>query len=375
MTRSAWLLTAVIALAAAAGGWLYFNFERVPERELVGYQGEAARNPLLALTRLLERMGSSVRPMARITDLDSLDPGTTLIIARGRRGITRQRAERLLAWARAGGHLIVEAERPRDRDVLLDALQVTRRDSSAKPGKTPAEIELPHVDKRMRVQIDTSIELADREKRARNTKADGVATPVLHFALQRGRGTVLPSFAFMRNDSIGQHDHATFAWALVQFMPSTSSVVIAPRFERPSLIAWLAREARAPLFAGAALLALWLWRVSVRFGPLEPERMRERRRLLDHLRASGHFLWSAGAGPRLLAAAREACLQRIARTRPGLADLPPAERRMRFAALTQLEPAEVEEALTADALHAHEFTRAVRALQRIEEKLTRRVGG
>jgi hypothetical protein len=139
-------------------------------------------------------------------------------------------------------------------------------------------------------------------------------------------------------------------------------------------VTWLAREARGAVIAALALLALWLWRVSRRFGPLEPPHEPRRRRLLDHLRASGHFQWAAGSAPALLAAAREACLAKVARSRPALADMAPVERSAALADLTQLPRAEIEHALEGAATTPRAFTAAVSTLQQIEGKLTRPVG-
>jgi hypothetical protein len=185
-----------------------------------------------------------------------------------------------------------------------------------------------------------------------------------------GQATVLSSFDFMRNANIGEHDHAALAWGVVRLMPDTQRVVIAPRLEQLSLARWFRENALGATFAAAALVALWLWRVGRRFGPVQPPHEPRRRRLLDHLRASGHFQWSVASASTLLAAAREACLAKIARTRPGVADLPPPERSERLAELTRLPREEIEHALAGDATSQRAFTAAVSTLQQIEDKLT-----
>jgi hypothetical protein len=130
-----------------------------------------------------------------------------------------------------------------------------------------------------------------------------------------------------------------------------------------------------PAIAGAGvLLALWLVRKVRRFGPIVPQQETGRRRLLDHLRASGRFEWSAHAAPRLLAAAREACLANIAKARPALAGIPPQERAARFASLTGLPDTDVELAFTGEAATPRSFVLAIQTLQAIEEKLARRAG-
>ncbi len=361
------------ALIVAGAVWFYSHFERVTEREHVGFQGEAARNPLLALTRLFERMGVNARSAQRVEELGAVEPSATIILPAGRLGYSSTRVERLIRWVGDGGHLIVEAERPEAADAVLDKLEVSRTEGAVAFREKPAEVSLPGT-RRLRAQLVRSIELADREpQRTRHVSKDGHGTHVLHFGHGRGRVTVLPSIAFMANDAIDKNDHADLAWRLVQLASETTTVVLAPRLGRLSLWKWLEREARAPLLAAFALVIVWAWRAAARFGPVEPEPTRERRRLLDHLRASGRFLWRAGEASRLLATARETCLHRIARTRPALADLPPAERAERLAKLTGLELRDVHQAFGSEPATPASFTAAVSTLQQIEVKLTRKL--
>jgi hypothetical protein len=369
--RRLWIVFALILVAGGAG-WVYFNVERVTDRVHVGFQGEAARNPMLALERLVERMGVEARSVESFRDLDSIPDGATLILAGERAGMTVQRAARLAHWVADGGHLIVEAEDAAGRDPLLTALGIGRRAAKTPTEKSPVEIRLPGAGTALKVAMYSAMEIVDLGRRSAYAVDQRGATLLLDLTQGRGRVTVLPSLAFVKNSLIGDHDHAAFAWGLIQLKPQPGLVLIAPRMEPPSVLTWLVREALAPLVAAAALLTLCLWRAAIRFGPVQPPAEPQRRRLLDHLRASGHFLWSATAHARLLAAAREVCLQRIARSRPALVGLPPAERTVRFAALAELSADEVEHALTGTASTPRAFTAAVRTLQHIEEKLTRR---
>ena len=70
-----------------------------------------------------------------------------------------------------------------------------------------------------------------------------------------------------------------------------------------------------------------------RFGPVAPDAPPGRRRLLDHLRASGRYYWTQGLRSRLVVAARDAALRRIARAQPDFAAAPQAERVARLASL------------------------------------------
>jgi hypothetical protein len=371
VTRHTWsILIGAVALAIAV--WCYFNFERVTEREYVGYSGEAARNPLLALQRLSERMGVRASTLSDAAELDAVPADSTLVLARGRHGMTPSRVARLLRWIEGGGYLVVEAEGVGGHDLLLDTLGVAREEAPSSGG-TPS-LKLPGSPREYRVEL-SAMKLS-RAAASSLVLREGPETSLLQFHQGRGSVTVLPTFRFMRNDHIGELDNAAFAWAVLGLGAGRSKplshVLIAPRFERPSMLAWLAREALPALAASGALLLLWLARAARRFGPVVPQQESARRRLLDHLRASGRFQWSAHAAPRLLAAAREGCLANIAKARPALADLDPVRRSARFAELTGLAQSEVELALDGDAHTPRSFVAAVQTLQIIEEKLARR---
>jgi hypothetical protein len=105
---------------------------------------------------------------------------------------------------------------------------------------------------------------------------------------------------------------------------------------------------------------------------VRPDPPPARRRLLDHLRASGRFFWVQGLRGRLLAAARDAALRRITRAQPDFAQAGQAERTARVAALAQIPPAEAQRFMSAGAnLPGAEFIRAMHTAQRIHGALER----
>ena len=197
--------------------------------------------------------------------------------------------------------------------------------------KAPAMVDLHGV---------VSLETSDAWFRAENKSGAWLLT------LRFGDGfvTALSDLDYLSNDAIGNLDHAQFLWDLVRLrefaQPTGANAVAGAKagtadrqpvwfFNRPgklSLIDWLAKNAWAPLTGGAVALLLWLWRVIPRFGPVLPDPERARRSLLDHLRASGRFLWSNGRATRLLESSREACLRRVSRSLPHFRTASPSER-------------------------------------------------
>lgn len=347
--RLVWL--GVIALVALATTWFLTTFDRVPVTERVPPSGEARLRDFLAAERFAERMGLRARELRSLPELDRLSPGI-LVVPNRRQSIDAARSSRLLAWAQAGNHLVVEAEFVGVDDPLLDALQV-KRTGNAKPQATPMfpdrlSLEAP--------AVKPSLQIGDK---------------LLSFPRGKGRVTVATSLAFARNRLIGQPGNVELLWRVMQLTPASElQVFFHP--ERLSLSGFLLEHAPLALIAAALLLALWLWHIGPRFGPIVPDAPPARRRLLDHLRASGRYFWAQGLRARLVLAARDAALRRIARSQPDFAHAAESERQARLAALAGIAPEEARQFLAAGgAMRGHDFIRMVQRAQRVHRALER----
>jgi hypothetical protein len=190
-------------------------------------------------------------------------------------------------------------------------------------------------------------------------------------SLTRGRGavTVVSSLLFARNRSIGTSDHAEFLWHLFSMTPARELVVYwSPG--RLSLWTFLKANAAPALAACGALLFLWLWSIMPRFGPVAPDAPPGRRRLLDHLRASGRYYWTKGLRSRLVLAARDAALRRIGRAQPDFATATDRERAARLASLTSIAPEEAQKFLSAaGTMRGADFIKLTQHAQRVHSAL------
>lgn len=381
MSRQILFALLVVVLGLSGTAWFLANFERTTEKVRVGFQGKARTDRSLAAQRLLQRMGMHAQAVKALPELRALPPSATLVLPQARWAIAPPLRAELLRWVEQGGHLIVEAEPVHEPDPLLDALGVKRSaievpESEEDLGGLRAawetvKIALP--DDRPPVNVHMSQSLSVDAETALASFGGDYATTLL--LIERGRGlvTVANDLAGITNELIGEHDHAEFLWRLVQLQPEGREVLFFDNPQALSLAGWLRAHAWPALSAGTALLLLWLWRVAPRFGPVQADPERQRRRLLDHLRTSGRFLWSNGGGAQLLEAAREACLRRVTRAHPDLLATPEAQREARLAELLGLEREQARRLLHAPAgARMIDFLHTIRLYQDIHERLARR---
>ena len=120
-------------IVAAAGIALYFTpwVEKAVDN---GYDTEALRRPYLAAEQFLAEFAVEVKAKDGLELLDDLPPlDHTLLIASSRRSLSERRSEALMAWAAAGGRLIlVASEKWEDvaEDVAEDVVEDAATDSS-----------------------------------------------------------------------------------------------------------------------------------------------------------------------------------------------------------------------------------------------------
>jgi len=388
MNRKALLRAALITLPLiAALLYIALNWYRIEQVTVWVQAGEEARrNPFLAYTRLLEHLGAQPRMIGSPSRLASLPDTSTLVMAGSRLAyMTPQRVREITAWVQRGGTLVVQSEGYGIDDPLLDALGVERAfpewvgrrgGMQRRPNELPSggvvDVHWPGESRALHASFAGLLpELRDLRVRPDSTVAKlGSRTVLLSFALGQGHVTIVPSLAFLTNTSIGKLDHARLGWRLAEAEKPGRIVALFTRLETPPFIDWVRNQAWAVAIAAALLVFVWLARIVPRFGPLAPDAPPVRRSLLEHIVASGRYLWSRGEHAYLIEALRER-VWRAARRR-GI-DAPTSARRAKaveaMARLASVPPLDAERALFGQAALPAAFTGAAARLQDIESGL------
>ena len=384
-----------VLLAGGLVGLFFLLFEPVEEMKDVGFRGPARLNRFLAAERLFTRLG--VPAQSSFDDWELPGPQATLLLLNPQRVMTEDRGSQILDWVAAGGNLVAvlpdapsldplmvhfgidavepepleeeeeeeekaaaEAEAGEEKDgkdskdakdekgaegpidpfadVIGETVEVPLRDS---PAEKPFKVYVQGF--RRLLPPESSPEEDDGLEVQAGTES---GTFLLRYAYESGQVTFVSNAGFLSNESLGKLDHGPFAWALVQGQAGPpESILLVVRDEVPSLFTLLARHAWMVLVSGFFLMLAWLRLAGGRLGPVLPDPPRDRRSLLEHVEATGDFLWQSGHAGELLQSTRQAFLRRVEVRQPTWAKLPPRELVHRLAAAAGLAAPAVDRAL------------------------------
>lgn len=385
MSRAGVVWTVLAVLLAAMVGLFVTFFERVEGERWVGFHGEAKRNPYLAAQRLCERLG---RESSTLTDVTQLRAGGlpavdgTLFLPVVRQALPVGLSEELLAWAESGGHLVVLAvsSEAHPSDPILERFDVERVDrvedaeSTFIGRETGITTEWWPPDGRPPLDVAAASPVLELDVRGADpgwSLAAGDHVAVASFVHGQGAVTVLTSRAFLQNEDISAANNAAFVWHLASLGGRAGEVWFVIHSSPESLWGLLGTHGWPLLASVGLLLLLWVWGRSRRFGPAAPTPFVPRRSLMEHVDATGRFLWRTGATDALLASTRRS----LRRTRSGSAGplwahLPPERQVAHLAERSGLKPEQVRAALAADGGSDRDtFTTLVSHLERIRHSL------
>lgn len=323
-----WVLpVACLVLVGLAAAWFLLSFERTTETEPSRPRGEAQRDPLLAARRMLESLELPVRQLDALQVQLNLAPRAALILPAPRGAMSPALRNRLDAFVRGGGHLILESELLPLRDPLLDHFGVTRVDmddddsgfswsrgswSWREPTRSgPADeaylFQFDDQAPKLALHLRGPHALIGDDEALWQVGESGTVAQQMGWG--QGRVTVFNSLTAFQNWDLGRYDHAEFLHWLMRDAGAEEVVFIRPW--RGGLLTWIGDHFWKAQLPGAILLVLLLWAIIPRFGPIQPDPELARRRLLDHLAASGRLLWSRGERRSLAQAARQSALRRL----------------------------------------------------------------
>lgn len=386
--RAAWLVgLLVMALLGALSIYLYLKAR--PYQEVIdhGPSPAARANPYLAAEMFLRDRGLVVTHAETLAGLADIDPrGHTLLLFGERARMTPRQVDQVLNWTRAGGRLVFVAEALWDErtrqstDLLLDRVQLHQslsEDLKASPAEQEHEqdqypkltkLYLEDEDAPAYAGFDTDFHLEDPKNLAQAWANSGKATHMMQLAYGLGTVTVVTDAELWKTPDIAHYDNAWLLW----YLGAETDVTLIFNTEHDGLWTLLWRYFPQALVALLALIALWLWHVAMRHGPVQAPAPGGRRQLQEHLRASADFLLRHNGQHSLLQALQQDVLRRARRRHPGFDQLNVAEQWLVLSRLTRQPTRAISQALSPRAnqrLSSAEFTRQVAHLQTLRNAL------
>jgi hypothetical protein len=375
--RTRMLVMAGIALALALGVWVVRSVGWVDVTTATPMRGEARTNPFYAAQQFVRALGASAS-WDRVRSLPERD--SVLVISGWRWDVSTARRQAVEAWVKNGGRVVV------DRTVLSDeAFQrwsgVAPKRESTEPGRMVSRVRESCVDLRPLVPPEAA-SLSPAALGACNISgdshlesakpvtwglADAKGPQVVRVSIGEGSVTAINGVVFVEQRLLTR-DHASL-FLLATELKTGDVVHFLSEGEYPSLLALMWMKGAPAVVLLLVCLALWLWRVTVRFGPRASPDPSSRRSLEEQIRGTGEFAKRYEGGGPLLAATRRA-LESVARRRlRAYARLLPADRPAVLARATGVPPATLAAGTAGDANHVHRLADTIRIVETARREL------
>lgn len=401
MQRQAlYIVLGVLLIAGGAWGW----FVNMEQRWVARFQisDAALQDPMLAAGRLLDKHRYPVRTAGTLAEaMQSVLPDGTLLLLDNGGIVTREQAAQLQAWVKRDNTLIVrpkisalakdfscnaqgsnapaDSADANDADPIGAAYGVSlagvvrkpqsppEREGSAESQPCLTNITLPGSGHALQLGIERFALAASGGKTTPLSGDEALAAVRIH-ASGTGRVVFLAENYF-DNHHLPWYDNAELLLGLAALNHNARQVLIVQHLDMPSWYQALWWHFKFGIVSAGCVLALLLWLAMRRFGPQLPDPEQERRSLIEHIDASGRWLWKAPGGcDILLGITRESTEKLLARRAPELLHLTPAERASDLAQRCGLAQAEVMSALYEPASKLpNEFTRQIQTLQQLRK--------
>jgi len=364
-------LLVVVAVALFAG-WFFATHERVERERFVGFSGEAYRNPFFAAELFTKELGFDAASRAALEPANWLPSNDDTIVAEASLDLlTGGEFQLLWHWVSEGGHLVLigpEGRAPDDGlEIEIAGVRIEHSvhyedwlTDARESGQSDPDPQLFHQNQLIIVDNDRDYDVLtayDEIIAARSEWGNGFVTVVESTDLFSNNGLASPYRAGL------------FANLVTGFIePGKVWFVFDTSFTPLWKLVWTA----APwLVIGLVLVALaWLWRALSVFGPRIVAEREERRSIIEHLHASGLFVWRQAGSASLADSSVRALVREAGTAHPRLSGQSAQQQANAIARITGLTPAAVLEVIAGHPESRHrEFTRYIQKLQSIRKEL------
>lgn len=367
------LMLVGLGLILLGGGvwWFLATFHRVPFEFRTPPAAEARHNRLLALERTLAAQGHTVFNRLRFSDADfGTATDSAIVLDLDPRNLHDAEVDVLLGFVERGALLLMRmpASAEGRAGKLLDELGVEPL------APEPSCFKLAtgkHGDYEMcgGTRIGgADIEANYAQLASYDDSADGYW--YAHAWYDDGRVFLVSELDMLHNGALDEPEAVALGEAMLAPLRERARIHLFRGVDSEPFHVLLVRVGWPVLLPAFVALLLWLWMRSARFGPILPDAIAPRRALLEHVRASGEFLYRRGQPVILHRALLTRVAQRLSEREPVIAALPEDARIAALAESTQLPAAALRQALNPVGLgRADHFYAAISTLIQLERRL------
>lgn len=392
MSRSLVLRLIILALIALLVTWVarntYWDTAKIP----TPLKNEAARNRFYGAQHLVEQLGAK---SSWDRFLGNVSPQAAIVVSSWHWDLAEGRRSRMEQWVEAGGRLVLDRTLVGGQEEFERWSGITRQTPTEKEDKDEGQEakaeranRLEKLQRECRVLHDgalgrdgvesalSSYELCAEQdgthlvttRRIAYALKDDVGNQVLRVNIGKGSVTVVNGEPFLYRKFL-EGDNAALLVAAVQ-LRRKDEVHFLSEEEHPSLLVLMWALGWPVVLLALALIALALWRNSVRFGPLTAEPDQARRSLAEQIRGTGLFVMRFGGGKALHAAAVRALNEAAGRRIGAYSRLSAVERIDAVARLTGADASALGPAVNhGGARRPHELRQAVALIESVRRRL------
>ena len=377
MSKKAFIITAIILLTIIALLVVFFKTFFVKyEKEISSMPSiEAIKNPFLAAERFLVQIGKDTQSLSDRRLLIKLPEHNDLIIINRFGGnLPHEREEMLIAWIKKGGNLIITADRLWDEKLLktgnnlLDRYNIrpkrVKEQKCDESSILELELELELGQKRSaNVSFTINKFLVDADDIAEKTYFSENGNHIVQISIGQGKLIVLSDNEFLKNRNIEKNDHAYF---LANLAKNRSKIWLVYSNNMPSLLSLLWSNAFYFMICFLILLFLCILRLNLKSGPLMPENNNSSRNLMEHLEASGNYLFKLNKGEGMLKKIQKSTEQSLTEKFLFTTRATPSEKSSLIAKRTGIKVETIHHALFNDIIEdEHDFINKSMVLQQL----------
>jgi hypothetical protein len=370
MKKPALIISLIIVAIVGLSTWYFLaNFKRVSKERDLPMTGEPRYNPLYALKLSLRAMGQQADSHARL-DLGSLTlkSGDTLLLYSPPNDLSEAQLDQLLDWVEAGGHLIVRS--PSELFLSDDITLFT------KLGLSPSGME-----------EDCFSYFGAKEKMPSVICGDRFYTEDIEwfdwlhgdeeqgYSLGRmswgdGSVTVASSLSFMSNQELNGNSARQMTYQLLADSMGKGRFHLIYATDMSPLWLLLLKHGWTLLVPALLLLLAWLVYRSQRFGPLQASPNQDRRALLEHITATGEYMFHRHLGHELHLAVLALFNAKLRRRDPMTAALTGEAQIQALVERTGIDPQKIRQALKPGSLQQKEnFFNSIATLIQLRNQL------